>query len=300
MFLLKNLQNLLHMTSSDKSAEHSSKFVWISSFPKSGNTWFRSFLSALLTGEVDINKLESDGHYSSIPLYNRLLDMDFRMMTTDEMFNIIPDALRYFASQAKDLQFFKTHDAFRHNTQGHAVFPPDVTHKVVYLVRNPLDVVASYANHMGTTKDIALAHMNNPQGSLVGVSNKGVNITMQLYQLMYDWSGHVRSWLDQKELDVILVRYEDMKSDPLVTFSKIVKELGFNHTEENIKSAIELTKFEKLKAQEDDKGFSEKARKSERFFRKGKVGGYTEELTEDQIQSILNHHGEVMERLGYV
>ena len=90
-----------------------------------------------------------------------------------------------------------------------------------------------------------------------------------------------------------------MKSDPLVTFSRIVKELGYNYTEEEVKSAIELTKFEKLKAQEDDKGFSEKAKNSERFFRKGKVGGYKEELTENQIESILDHHGEMMERLGY-
>jgi len=275
------------------------KFVWLSSFPKSGNTWFRSFLSALMYGEVDINQLNSDGHFSSIPTYSLMHDIDCRMLTSDEMFVQIPHSLRAYCEKVKTLQFFKVHDAYRHNIEGKPIFPKDVTHKVFYLVRNPLDVAASYANHLSTTIDNAIIQMNNPKGSLVPMADAGHHHTTQLYQLMYDWSGHVKSWLDQKELDVHVIRYEDMKKDSLQTFSKAMESLGCQFTQEQIKAAIDLTAFEKLKQQEEEKGFRERAKVDGTFFRKGKVGGWKEELTIAQIQNIKEVHGEVMERLGY-
>jgi len=276
------------------------KFVWLASFPKSGNTWFRSFLSALMYGQVDINQLKSDGHFSTIPLYSNLHDIDCRMLSSDEMFLQVPDSLRAYCENAQTLQFFKVHDAYRHNVAGIPIFPKDVTHKVFYLVRNPLDVAASYANHLGTTIDNAIKQMNNPNGSLVPLADVGHHHTTQLYQLMYDWSGHVQSWINQKELDVHLIRYEDMKKAPLETFSQAIASLGCDFSEAQIQAAIDLTSFEKLKEQEKEKGFRERAKVDGTFFRKGQVGGWKEELTAAQIQNIKDHHGAVMEELGYL
>ena len=295
-----NLQNTLPMKSiNDDPILRIPKFVWLASFPKSGNTWFRSFLSALMYGKVDINQLRSDGHFSSIITYSNLHDIDCRMMSSDEMFLHIPNSLRAFCKKISTLQFFKVHDAYRCNVEEIPIFPKDITYKVFYLVRNPLDVVASYANHLDTTIENAIKMMNNPKGSLVPIANAGHHHTTQLYQLMYDWSGHVKSWLDQKELDVHVIRYEDMKKQPFETFSKAMASLGCSFSDEQIQVAIDLTTFEKLKQQEEEKGFRERANVDGIFFRKGKVDGWKEELTTEQVQIIKNTHGEVMNRLGY-
>ena len=54
----------------DQLAKRKGKIVWLASFPKSGNTWFRCFLSALIDQEVDINKLHTDGIFSSRQLFD--------------------------------------------------------------------------------------------------------------------------------------------------------------------------------------------------------------------------------------
>jgi hypothetical protein len=49
-----------------KKTEENSKITWLASYPKSGNTWFRMFLSALAIGdEIDINDLIYGGIYSA-------------------------------------------------------------------------------------------------------------------------------------------------------------------------------------------------------------------------------------------
>ena len=46
-----------------------SGIVWLASYPKSGNTWFRIFISNLLKDndeEIKINRLKTDGIFSSV------------------------------------------------------------------------------------------------------------------------------------------------------------------------------------------------------------------------------------------
>ena len=170
--------------------------------------------------------------------------------------------------------------------------------KAVYLIRNPLDVVASYANHNNCTIDQAIRMMNKKNGYLARQKN-GFNINNQLPQLMYSWSGHAESWHNQDRMEVHTVRYEDMKHKGLETFYQVITGLGLEVTEEEVAEAIELTKFEKLKKAEEEKGFQEKNISSPSFFRKGRTGGYKEELTEGQIALICEAHGETMQRFGY-
>ena len=171
-----------------------------------------------------------------------------------------------------------------------------MTHKAVYLVRNPLDVVASFANHNATSIDNTIRLMNNPKGVL---ARQRININNQFPQYLQDWSGHVNSWIEQKHIDTIVVRYEDMKHDTFNTFQKVMNDLGFEIPDDRIKKAIELTQFEKLKKAESQKGFKEKNIRSESFFRKGQTGGWKKELRAEQAKQIYQHHKDVMSQLQY-
>ena len=108
------------------------------------------------------------------------------------------------------------------------------------------------------------------------------------------------SWLNAPGVDICILRYEDMKQNPLKTFEKAVKFAGLDYGRNEIQKAIELSSFEELQRQEKESGFKEKSAATEAFFRKGKIGSWREELTDAQTQQIVSDHGEVMQRYGYL
>lgn len=275
------------------------KIVWLASYPKSGNTWFRCFLSALFTGKVDLAKLETDGIASSRVLFDHIVGIDSRLLVEEEVHCMLPEVLRQKSKLAPKLQFIKVHDAYILNAMNEPIFPTDITHKVIYLVRNPLDIVGSLANHNATSIERTIHLMNNPKGYLGGFID-GLNNNIQFQQLMLSWSGHVKSWTEQEELDVIVIKYEELKHNTINTFTDIIKALEIEASDEQIKAAIDLTAFEKLQEKEKQTGFKEKNIRSKSFFRSGKTGMFKNELTSDQIRTIKEHHHEVMHRLGYL
>jgi len=279
--------------------EKKGKVVWMASYPKSGNTWFRCFLAAMLTGKVNINHINTDGIFSSRHVFDQVTDVDSRLLTEEEVKLRMADVYRYHLKFSPKMEFTKVHDAYTYDLDGQPIFPTDVTHKVIYLVRNPLDVVASFANHNSSTIDQTIRLMNKPNGYLARQKN-GLNINNQLPQLMFDWSGHVRSWLDQKNVDVILMRYEDTKKDPVGNFHRALSEAGLKVTKKRVKEAVALAKFDRLKKLEEEVGFREKNIAVKAFFRSGKSGGYKDELTSDQIKTVQKNHRRTMKRLGYL
>lgn len=287
------------MKISEQLKARAGKIVWLASYPKSGNTWFRCFLSALIDQEVKINQLHTDGIFSSRGLFDQTFDIDSRLLSEQEVKNRMPRIIRHYASRSEKLLLCKIHDAYTINQKGQPIIPEDVSVVAIYLIRNPLDIVASYANHMNRDIDYAIKSMNKDNGYLARQKN-GLNVNSQFPQLMYSWSGHVRSWHNQQAIKVHTIRYEDMKLDGINTFEKAVKAMGLSVSTDQIREAIALTEFDRIKKLEDELGFREKNIKSPSFFRKGKVGGHQEELTVEQIQLITDKHREVMEEFGYL
>lgn len=245
----------------------------------------------------NINQLKTDRIFSARHLLDMTYDIDGRLLDEKEVKNRMPEVIRFYGERTHKLLFCKIIDAYIYNSKGFPIIPEEATHKVIYLLRNPLDVVASYANHKSCSKDHAI-NMMNKKDAVLARQQDGFNINNQLPQLMYDWSGHVNSW-HQQDNKVLTVRYEDMKHDGLATFSKVIADLELEVPEADIVKAIELTKFDKLKKAESEKGFKERNIHSPNFFRKGKTGGYKEELTAKQIEKIVNAHGKTMQQFGY-
>ena len=109
------------------------------------------------------------------------------------------------------------HDAFVRLPDGRPLFPPQVSLRAVYLVRNPLDVCVSFAHHLGITDlDAMIASMADPTFAFGGCA---YHWDRQLRQRLLTWSGHVLSWVDGAEMPVHVMRYEDMKRSPVETFT---------------------------------------------------------------------------------
>ncbi len=270
--------------------------VWLASYPKSGNTWFRSFVTALQkNGRFSINELETDGIFSGKNIIENTLDLSSDFLSDEQVFNFQPLAWNFFAQSAKKDLLVKIHDAiFQQN--GKWNIPLASSSKAIYFVRHPFDVVPSLANHQGSTIDETVGFLCDQQAFFV---KKNQSSNLQFRQNLFTWQMHVQSWQTINDFPVLFIRYEDMLNKSFETFKKTVNFLGWNHTDSAIQEAIEACSFDKLQSQENTGGFKEKSNKSDRFFNKGTAGYGKELLSSCQKERILAVNGEVMQQFNY-
>mgnify|MGYP006288519809 FL=1 len=274
--------------------------VWLASYPKSGNTWFRVFLSNLFSESsepADINNLYQTPIASARQPFDEATGLPSSDMTFEEVDWLRPEVYRYQAKKAADIQFRKVHDAYTCLDDGSPLFPPDVSKVVIYFIRNPLDVLISFAHHSATKPENMIEVLNDPEKAF-GRSPK--RLFNQLRQKLSTWSGHVTSWVDQNEIPVHVMRYEDMCRNPFSVFGEALQFLGLTENEEKIKEALNKSDLSVLQEQEKQHGFQEKMIKADSFFRKGRPGEWREVLTEAQVKTVVNEHKEVMKRFGYL
>jgi hypothetical protein len=167
-----------------------------------------------------------------------------------------------------------------------------VARVAIYLVRDPRDVAVSLAHHNDMTIDDAIKLMNAADGSLW-------SWPLQLRQKLNGWGGHVTSWLDQTDIPVHVIRYEDLVAAPAERFGGALKFAGRSATPSEIERAVRHSDFAELQRQESEKGFMERESRKMPFFRSGRVGGWRDSLTAAQADAIEQCHGAVMARLGY-
>ena len=272
--------------------------IWLASYPKSGNTWFRSFLTALLNqGEIDINKMETDGIFSSKEYIESILDLCTDDLRPREFESFRKIAFVYKTKEITKESFIKIHDAYTFSRwDGLPLIPASGSRVALYLVRNPLDVVLSLANHTGLNVDDTIEkYINCEEGAFIKKGKTG----QQYFQLMGTWAMHAESWMNQNDIPVHVIRYEDMKVKPFETFKAAVVQMQLDYSDEAILKAIDACDFQKLKQQEENKGFKEKALPSSAFFFKGETGRWKNELTKEQIQKIMTVNESMMKRHGY-
>ena len=275
------------------------QITWLASYPKSGNTWVRALLSnyvRAVNAPADINALSSS-LASSRSAFDLVTGIDASVLTADEIDEIRPALYRALARERSSELFMKVHDAYNHNRLGEPLFPSDVTRCAIYIVRNPLDVSVSFAHHLGWPLGRAVAAMSAETFRLASDTGR---LEDQLRQQLRSWSGHVRSWLEDTPFRVGIVRYEDLVGAPVETFTQIVQALGFPIDGARIHWAIESSRFERLQSQERENGFVERSPASKVFFRRGQVGDWRHVLDSEDVKRLLDDHGPVMQRLGYL
>ena len=155
-----------------------------------------------------------------------------------------------------------------------------------------MDLVVSYAAHLGVGIDEAIDAMGGP-------SNYSVESDTNVVTVLGSWSEHVDSWLTNRNVPRVLVRYEDLVENPSKEFEKVLSALGIKIDQNQLNNTIEFSSFSELAKQESVSGFSERPPHAKRFFRKGVSGQWNNILQKSQIKKIVAAHGQVMKRLGY-
>jgi len=274
--------------------------VWLASYPKSGNTWCRVFLANLLNKSdepVDLNRLNLGNIFSSRAIIEEQTGYDISEMSAEEC-----DELRCFAfgklsGTTKGDLFVKSHDAYMPAASGENMFPVEVTRAAIYFIRNPFDLTLSFANHLALSPD-ATAEKICDSNFVIAASKKKFN--PQIRQRLLSWSGHINSWTTQADFPLLVVKYEDMLSDPEKEFKKILHFLEIDYSEENYHKSLLLSSFENLKKMEKERGFKEKPSHCKSFFHVGKSGYFRNILSEKSIKMIIKAHHEILIKYNYI
>ncbi len=228
----------------------------IVSHPKCGRTWVRIMLLKYLEliGAGDASQPFHDKTLVQLPR-GRVVKFDHHQS------NLFP--IPYRAGQ---LSFDKPTS-------------PRAGKRVVLLVRDPRDVVVSfwYMLHHAT------GVYRNDLSSFIRDDLLGIPKIVAFMNLWIDHAGDMK--------DFFLISYEQITRSPLHRFRELLEFIGSTVDSEALKTAVAETSFEKMKRMEREGKIREPwmltgAKDSDRSMkvRRGKVGGYLEELTAKDIR----------------
>lgn len=269
--------------------------VWLASYPKSGNTWTRIFLANYVFARdepIPINQVHRLGVGDSVTKsYQKVARGDFDPTDYRQTLALRGKVLRAISANEADVNFVKTH-CIHSKALGVELIPPHLTRSAVYIIRNPLDMLLSYARHYGQTPEQAASSIGRDDNTTVASGDT-------VKQYLGNWSRHVRSWTRTRAFPVLVIRYEDMLADPEKSFTALVRHVGLNVDREKLERAIRFSSFEEVSRQESQEPFIERSNNSERFFHTGKAGQWKDALAPELVERVRRDHASVMAEFGY-
>ena len=276
--------------------------IWIASYPKSGNTYLRSFLASYYfskKGKFDFKLLMNIPQFPSI----RFSQRDF-LSFNDAAKNWITNQNFFFDKQK--IFFLKTHNSLNKFNNFEFTTAKE-TLGAIYIVRDPRNVISSMCNHYSLDTRNALEKMLDVNASL---SERAANGDSSNFTYLGSWSEHYRSWKNNSKFKVLFIKFEDLKNDKEMIFEKIInfiEELKDNRKMEINKNkffnSINSTNFVNLKNKENNEGFEEsymsKNGKKINFFNMGFKNDWRKLLSKEVAEKISKQLEEELKELGY-
>jgi len=284
--------------------------IWVASYPKSGNTMIRAFLSAyfftnkgILEDFSPLKNISSFNNFNNFNHIENFPELDFFKKNPE-------DISKYWEKNQhainikydSEVVFFKTHNALiKHNSN---YFTDNkLTKCFIYVVRDPRSIVLSSKEHYG--------FRDYEEAVDVLLSDKWISyVTEQpklLPEFILSWKANFLSWQNfyaKNNKKGIILRYEDLVNNPNDTFLILInflqKHLKFSINQKKLINSINSIHFNNLKELENKNGFYEKSKKSEKFFRKGETKEWENFLSTKLIDKINHNFKKEMEYLNYI
>lgn len=269
--------------------------IWLASYPKSGNTWLRAFIHNVMRNPsqpYDINRLDDlVASGSARQWYDAAHGTSTGELDEEALLQLRPRAHALIARRSPDDTFVKTHSRSGQHA-GISLTSPSLSAGAIYIVRNPLDVAISAADHFGVSIDKMIEAMADRQFRTAAD-------TSHVPEYIGDWSSHVEGWTAVPDRRLLVLRYEDLLSAPRREFGRLCTFFGLRPPPERLERAIRFSSFNTLKAQEGAAGFKERAPHAKAFFRSGTANSWQAILTDRQVERICADHATTMQRFGY-
>ena len=233
--------------------------IWLSSYPKNGNTWLRSLISAyyytndgLFFGDQQLKNI------GQFPVKKYLESFNYDIEKPG-------DTVRFWVAAQekinldKKVKFFKTHNALVRLGQNDFT---NIKNSLggIYIVRDPRNALDSMSRHFQINHDKALAVMQNEKNYIYDFKKKN---DFSDYQFISSWEKNYQSWKNNKLIPIKFLKYEDLLNETFFVFKEIIEFIdkltnnkkGFS--KEKAKNAVRSTSFENLKKIEKTNGFGE-------------------------------------------
>ena len=238
--------------------------VFIVTYPRSGTTWMQQIVKLLRNGGQP-NHVTLD---RAIP-WLEVLDSDFGKLN-----EYTPDMAT--SSDVLSPRAFKSHLPYELVPGG---LPHATTAKYIYVMRNPKDVCVSRWHHLNkiqtgkeTPWDDFLAQMFTKKMPFAG------------------WFDHVLGWWKHRDSpNILYIMYEDMKRDPLTAIHTVANFIGVEDlTEKLVQDVLQNSSFANMK-KDPSSNYKWLAgtvfQEDYNFIRKGEIGGWKEQFSEEQNKS---------------
>lgn len=277
--------------------------IWLASYPKSGNTFVRSLLSSYVfskDGNFNFELLKNIKQFPDNSLFKQIgVDTN----NEDEMFKNYINSQKVFNDE-KAIRFLKTHSCFvntknfrftdRHNTLG-----------VIYIVRDPRNIITSHSHHFQQTPKKSLENL---------LSHQYLGKTSERHCTTYvgSWKYHYNSWKVYDKFNrYCLIKYEDLVNDTEKTFLKILKfiaHLGrvkFTYDKDKFRNTLETTNFKNMQKMEASETFVEakkdaKTGENIKFFNLGIKNDWEKFLDKEIKVSLEKELENEMKELNYL
>ena len=279
--------------------------IWLSSYPKSGNTWLRSFLISLLFLKNSNFELKNIRLIEQYPQKKHFKDL------IKNFYNFGEIKANWISSQEKinldnNIRFFKTHNMFC-KIDEYSFSNFENTLGCIYIVRDPRNLITSLMHHnnLKNYEEAKKFIFNEKQFT---IDLKSTTENFPLCTLIGSWQTHFNSWKRMKK-NYLLIKYENLIANPIEEFKKvssyIEKLFRIKIKYEDLQKSIKDVSFDKLKKMEEKYGFEESATdeitgKKKNFFNLGSNNNW-KNLLEDKIaKEIEEKFNNEMKELGYI
>ena len=278
--------------------------IWISSYPKSGNTWVRALLSSYFyskDGNFHFDLLEQIKEFPKHSDYLNEISVDRNLAEIAKEW--IPAQRKLNLKHNNSTFFLKTHSAIC-NVEGSDFTDKENTLGAIYVVRDPRNVILSLSNHFDYSIEKSLEMICNKKQIITNPTKENRYFG---FTVVSDWQNHYRTWKNFKLVEVKIVKYEDLILSPKNTFISILnfinKFMQVDIDEDRIKNVLMSTEFSKLQQSENKNGFKESSNMSgfnKKFFNLGTKNDWKNLLKKEIKEKIENHFKEEMKELGYL
>lgn len=277
--------------------------IWIASYPKSGNTWVRAMIAALLYSEDGVFKFNQ---LSKIPRYP---DKRYFENFTEKYDDLHEIKKYWLASQERinlsnETNFFKTHH-MNCRIENYNFTNNENTLATIYVVRDPRNVVSSVSNYFSLPINESKNYLLTPR--MLGRSFWNPS-EREARSLLGTWKDNYRSWTADRR-NLLILKYEDLVNNTTKELNNIIfflkKFIDINTNDFKNKNIIKSTSFENLEKLESEGKFNEAAfnktkNQVVKFFNLGPKNTW-ENILEKSIQKELEQNFKSeMEELNYL
>tara|TARA_B100001146_G_C16117222_1_gene406322 strand:+ start:231 stop:1076 length:846 start_codon:yes stop_codon:yes gene_type:complete len=229
--------------------------IWLASYPKSGNTYLRSFLASYYyseDGNFNFDQLLKIHQFPNFK-FSRFASKTKEEASKNWMFN----QNAFFKRDSFNL--VKTHNCL-YPYKENSFTSKNETIGAIYIVRDPRNLITSLKHHYSIDYKKAMEHMLDENSSLLEKSHDN---DYSNFTYLNSWSNHYNSWKNSSEFKTLFIKYEDLEKDRTEIFKKVIffiNEITENNQkidEKKLFNSIKTTSFSNLRNKELNEGFEE-------------------------------------------